>query len=131
MSELYVLDGWRVQVDTDPTTRQRTYEYQQLFTFTGAAQNLDLSIPFPIQFNRATYFSDDATAKSFILQVFSGNPAGSYDALMNVVNNTDQPLSFAGDLTTKYLQQPITIRTAVSASTAGKFLTIKVNVTKL
>lgn len=119
-------DGWTVYIEGD------VYEYQQQFTLTGAAQNLDVIIPFPFQLNKIEYFSDDATAKSFTERIYSGNvDTSSYGQIVSVTADTNQPLSYAGDISDKWTQQPIRIRTAVSASTLNKKLTKKINVTRL
>jgi len=124
-------DGWRAQRTISKAGC--IYEYQQQFTLTGAAQNIDLVIPFPFSLNRIEYFSNDATAKSFVEQVFAGSTdTTSYNAIVNVALDTNQPLSYApSGEEGNYTQAPIRIRTAVSASTAGKLLTKKVIVRKL
>lgn len=121
-----VVDGWNVaQVGN-------AYEYQKQVTLTGAVQNIDLTIPFAIQLNRVEFFSDDTTAKSLSLRVFSGNitPA-SYAELVTVTNDTNISILQQVGSEYKYLQTPIKIRVAVSASTAGKILTVKVACDKL
>lgn len=127
MSEIYTRDGWRVQRDGN------IYEFSRRFTLSGAAENFDLSIPFPFQLNRVQYFSDDATAKSFTERIFSAGAVdpNQYDQIVNVAVDTNQSVAYMGDISDKWLMQPIVMRTAVSASTGGKFLTKTVNVTRL
>ena len=127
MSSIWTRDGWRWQKDG------RTYEIKQRFTLTGAAQDIDLHIGFPFQLNRVEYYSDDATAKSFAERVFSGGniDAAAYAQIVNVAGDTNLSVVYAGDISDKWLQQPIVLRTAVSASTNGKLLTKTVNVTRL
>lgn len=121
-----IVDEWSVvQVGN-------AYEYQKQVTLTGAAQNIDLTIPFAIQLNRVEFFSDDETAKSFSLRVFSGSvPPTSYAELVTLTADTNIPILVQIGDVYKYLQSPIKIRVAVSASTAGKILTIKVACDKL
>lgn len=127
MSEIYTRDGWRIQRDGN------IYEFSAIFTLTGAAQNIDLNIPFPFQLNRVQYFSDDATAKSFAERIYSAGSVdpNNYDEIVNVAADTNQSVAYMGDISDKWLMQPITARTAVSASTAAKTLTKTVNVTRL
>lgn len=109
------------------------YNWQQQFTLTGAAQNLDLIIPFNCTINRIEYFSDDTTAKSFTTRIFSGRvDTSSYAQLVNLTADTTQsnqwvPIGEEG----KYIQAPIRFRTAVSASTLNKKLTVKITVRRL
>lgn len=130
MVTIYNKDGWAVQVNK--TDRGCVYEFQRRTILTGAAENIDLHIPFGIKLQRIEFFSDDATAKSFTERIYSGNiDPTSYDQLINLVNDTNQPIAYAGDEDNIYTQSPVIIRTAVSASTAAKILTKKVIVTRL
>ncbi len=107
------------------------YEFQKQVTLTGSAQDIDLNIPFALQLNRVSFFSDDDTAKSFSLRIYSGSVTLiSYEELITVATNTNMSIVLFVD-NTRYIQSPIRIRTAVSASTIGKILTIKVSVDKL
>ena len=131
MTIKYNKDGWAVQVNK--TDRGCVYEFQRQFTLSGAAENFDLSVPFPFELNRIEYFSDDATAKSFTERILSGNvTAGSYDEIMNEVNNIDIPVAYVPTGSEGvYTQSPLIIRTAMSASTAAKLLTKKVILRRL
>ena len=121
-----VVDGWAL------TQVGPAYEYQKQVTLTGAAQNIDLTISFAVQLNRVEFFSDDETAKSFSLRVFSGNVTPtSYAELLTVTLDTNIPILQQVGNEYKYLQTPIKIRVAVSASTANKILTVKVACDKL
>jgi hypothetical protein len=126
------IDGWNVQITEKKDGSGTIYEYQQKFTLTGAAQNLDLTVPFPFLLNNIIYFSNDATAKSFTEQIFTGSAdTTTYKQIMNLVGDTNQPNHYAGDVSDYYSQQPIMIRTAISASTNGKTLTKKIVLTKV
>lgn len=122
MSEIYNRDGWRVQIT------KHNYEYQRQITLSGAAENIDLAIPFPASINRISYSSNDATAKSFSTRIFNGGvDQSTYDEVGSWALNTDLSLTYVplGEEGV-YSMMPLIIRTAVSASTAGKLLTIKV-----
>ncbi len=127
----YTKDGWVTQITQ--TDKGCVYEFQQQFTLSGAAENLDLSIPFPVELNRIEYFSNDGVAKSFTERIFSGNvDQTSYDQIVSVALDTNQALAYYPTGSEGvYTQSPIRIRTAVSASTAGKLLTKKVVVRRL
>ncbi len=112
----------------------KDYSYQTKVLLTGAAQNIDLAIPFGCVINRIEYFSDDTTAKSFSERVFSGVvDISSYDELMSVTDDVNQPIAYyptsLGE--GRYTQRPIKIRTAISASTVGKYLTKKVEISRI
>lgn len=115
-------DGWEVQqVDYD-------FEYQKQVTLTGAAQNIDLTLPFPVKCDRIDYYSDDTTAKSFTVRVFNGGvDTTAYTQVANIVLDTNQAITIDFE-EMKFLHMPIVLRTAVSASTNGKKITIKVYV---
>lgn len=122
MSEIYNRDGWRVLITG------HTVEYQRQVTLSGAAENIDLAIPFPASINRISYSSNDATAKSFSVRIFNGGiDPTSYDEVGTWAGNTDLSLTYTplGEEGV-YAQMPLIVQTAVSASTAGKLLTIKV-----
>lgn len=131
MVRKYTRDGWQVQITK--TERGCTYEFQQQFTLTGAAQEISLNIPFPIELNRIEYFSDDAIAKSFDERIYSGNvDPSSYDQIVSVSNDINQAVAYyPTGAEGVYTQSPIIITTAVSASTAGKLLTKKILVRRL
>jgi len=119
--------GWTVQqVGTD-------YEYQKKVILSGSAENIDITIPFPMRADRMEYFSDDTTAKSFSVRIYDGAvDSNAYVQVANVVLDTNQPIFVDfGNNGLKFLQTPIIIRTAVSASTAAKTLTIKIHIRKL
>jgi len=123
----YQQDGWTVQ------KTGAIYEYQRKFTLSGSAETLDLNVTFPFELNRIEYFSDDTTAKSFSERIFSGGVDDtSYDQIVSVTLNTDQPLAYypsGGEGI--YTQSPILIRTNVTASTINKTLTKKVVIKRL
>lgn len=128
MVETYFRDGWRVQKTR--SGKDTIYEYQRQFTLSGAAEDLDLVINYPFQLNRIDYFSNDATAKSFAERIFVGQ-SESYAEIVNVAADTNISIVYSGDISDKWTQQPLRIRTAVSASTGGKLLTKTINVTRL
>lgn len=119
--------NWSIQrVGTD-------YEFQQKYTLTGATQNIDIAIPYPIKINRVEYFSDDTTAKSFTTRIFNGDTdTVAYAQIANLLLDTNQSvLVLCEQDNLKYLQSPIVIRTAVSVSTLNKTLTIKICLERL
>ena len=127
MSEVYTRDGWRIQITG------QNYEYQRQVTLSGAAENIDLQIYFPVSINRISYSSDDATAKSFATRIFNGGiDLTTYDEVGAWAINTDISLTYTplGEEGV-YSMHPIMVRTALTASTAGKLLTIKIVVRKL
>lgn len=126
-TERYVLDGWTV-VRTIMPGQPCTYEYSRTHTMSGAAENLDLSIPYPFRLNRIVWESDDATAKSFTERIISNSIT---DQIASFTADTNTFLSASGEEADKYTTLPIIIRSAISASTAGKTLAKKVNVTRL
>jgi hypothetical protein len=122
-----VEDGWTIQqVGTD-------YEYQKKVTLTGSAENIDVTIPFPMRADRMEYFSNDTTAKSFSVRIFDGAvDSNAYVQVANVVLDTNQSIRVDfGNNGLKFLHTPIIIRTVVSSSTAAKTLTIKIHIRKL
>lgn len=128
MTRVYTENGWKVQETFDG--EDTYYEFQQQFTLTGAAQNLDLALNFPIELKKIEYFSDDTTAKSFTEDVYSGTvDTSSYDRICTKTLDTNQSISLDSD--NLYMQQPVRIRTAVTASTNTKKLTKKVKVRRL
>lgn len=124
-------DGWQVQ--RTQTDGKCVYEFQRQFTLSGAAENFDLNIPFPFELNRIEYFSNDATAKSFTERILSGGvTVGSYDQIVNVAADINLAIAYVPTGSEGiYTQAPIVIRTAVSASTAGKLLTKKILIRRL
>lgn len=119
--EYYRADGWRV------AKKGNMFEYQREVTMTGAAQNIDLAVPFACVLRRWDTWADDATAKSYTLDVYSGavTPT-SYTRVDNVAADTNQSRSFTSDKADSYLQSPVVLRTAITASTNGKKITIKI-----
>ena len=122
MTVTYTEGGWNVQVTK--TDRGSIYEFQQLVTLTGAAQNIDLAIHFPFELSRIQFFSNDATAKSLTERIYSGRDQTTYDQLLALALDTNLPISIypTGSENLSYTMQPLIIRTVVSASTAGKTL---------
>ena len=107
--------------------------YMYKHTLSGSAENIDLNLAFDFILMRIEYFSNDATAKSFTTQVFSGGvDPSAYDQLLDLALNTDLPNAYVptGEEGV-YLQTPLRIRTAITASTAAKTLTTKITVKKL
>jgi len=130
MTVTYTKDGWNVQVTK--TDKGCIYEYQQLVTLTGAAQNIDLAIHFPFELNRIEWFSNDATAKSFTERIYSGRDQTSYDQILAVALDTNLPIAYYPTGSEgSYTMQPLIIRTAVSASTAAKTLNKKIIIRRL
>ena len=114
-------DGWTL------TQKGNLFEYQREITMTGAAQNIDCAVPFACMIRRWDTWTDDATAKSYTLDVYSGTvTATSYTRLDNVAVDTNQSNSFTSDKADSYLQAPLLLRTAVTVSTNGKKMTIKI-----
>lgn len=131
MVTTYRKDGWAVQRTKTPDGC--IYEYQRQFTLSGAAENFDLYISFPFELNRVEYFSNDATAKSFSERVFTGSAdPSSYDEILTLIADINIPNAYVPTGSEGvYTQAPILIRTAVSASTAGKTLTKKIVMKRL
>lgn len=131
MTARYFRDGWQVAITYTPAGH--VYEYQRRFTLSGAAENFDLNLGFPFEIIRIEYFSDDATAKSFSERIYTGSvDTTSYDEIVTLTNDINQANAYypTGADGTRTMS-PITIRTAVSASTAGKFLTKKILLRRL
>lgn len=122
-------DEWDVESNGEYFT------FAKLNTLTGSAQNIDLRIPFNCFIIRVEYFSDDTTSKSFSTRVYSAGAVdvSSYDQLYTTAGNIQQPIAveFTEEKSGLYMHSPITIRTAVSASTQNKTLTIKVTLKRL
>lgn len=114
-------DGWTV------ARKGNLFEYQREVTMTGAAQNIDLNVSFACVLRRWDTWTDDEIAKSYTLDVYSGAVTPlSYTRLDNVAAHTNQSRSFTSDKADSYLQSPVLLRTAITASTNGKKITIKI-----
>lgn len=123
----HIDNGWDIQ-QTDVY-----YEYQKKVVMTGAAQQIDLMIHFPVKLERIEYFFNDLTSRVFATQIFDGNVDENAYALIVDWNTTmDQSiLVLCNQDNLKFTQPPIRIRTDITASTAGKTITIKIYVKKL
>lgn len=105
----------------------RYIEYQRKVTLTGSAENFDILFGVPVQLNRIDIFANDATAKSFDVRMFSGIVnTSAYGILVSFTADTNQSLVVQLGKEYQYIQLPIRLRFAISASTAGKVLTFRI-----
>lgn len=108
------------------------YEYHKQVELTGSAQNIDLQLVTPIQLNRIEVYTDDTTAKSYTVDVYSGIVTpDSYVRLASFTGDTEQSNFVQGGGEYRFLQPPINIRIAITSSTTGKIMTVKIIVEKL
>lgn len=109
------------------------YEYQKIVTLTGAAQQIDVMIPFPVKLERMEYYFSDGTLKTFNVLIFNGSVnESSYALLADFVNDGNQSiLILCNDDNLKFTQPPIRIRTNITASQISVTVTIKLYIKRL
>lgn len=109
------------------------YEYQKIVTLTGAAQQIDLVVPFPVKLERIEYFFSDGTLKTFGVQIYNGSiNESSYALLADFDNDGNQSiLILCNEDNLKYTQAPVRIRTNITASVINKTVTVKLYIKRL
>ena len=108
----------------------RSWFFEQVVTYAGATQSIDVDFPNAIQLNRIEQVCNDATARDFSVRVFTDPALAYYIELDNQAANTALNRVIQAGAEYKY-PAGSRLRLYYSNFTVGKTVTIRVQVDEL
>jgi hypothetical protein len=108
----------------------KSWFYEQVVTYPGAAVSVDLNLPKACQLNRIEQIWNDATAKDFSIRVFTDPSSSSYIELDTQTANTATSRLLQAGIEYKY-PAGSRIRIYSGSNTATKTDTIRIQVDEL